>query len=54
MGTFGIYEDELRRVDGHWLFSRRRVLNEFLKGRHSGPDNPVLAMDAAANAFAGR
>jgi ketosteroid isomerase-like protein len=54
MGTFGIYEDELRRVDGNWLFSRRRVLNEFLKGRHSGPDNPVLAMDAAANAFASR
>lgn len=54
MGTFGIYEDELRRVDGNWLFSRRRVLNEFLKGRHSGPDNPVLAMDAAASAFAGK
>jgi hypothetical protein len=51
MGTFGIYEDELRKVDGRWLFSKRRVLNEFLKGRHSGPDNPVLAMDAAAQAF---
>lgn len=51
MGTFGIYEDELRKVEGRWLFSRRRVLNEFLKGRHSGPDNPVLAMDAAAAAF---
>lgn len=54
MGTFGIYEDELRRVGDNWLFSRRRVLNEFLKGRHSGPDNPVLAMDAAASAFAGK
>jgi len=51
MGTFGIYEDEVRKVDGHWLFSKRRVLNEFLKGRHSGPGNPVLEMDAAARAF---
>lgn len=51
MGTFGIYEDEVRKVDGRWLFSKRRILNEFLKGRHSGPDNPVLEMDAAAEAF---
>jgi hypothetical protein len=21
--SFGIYEDELARVDGHWLFTRR-------------------------------
>jgi hypothetical protein len=50
IGTFGIYEDELRREDGTWLFSRRRVLNEFLPGRESGPVNPVLEMDAAAGA----
>lgn len=50
MGTFGIYEDELRRVDGRWLFSERRILNEFLPGRESGPANPVLSMDAAADA----
>jgi hypothetical protein len=48
MGTFGIYEDELRKVDGRWLFSKRRILNEFLSGRESGPGNPVLGMDAAA------
>jgi hypothetical protein len=45
MGTFGIYEDELKRVKGHWLFSKRRVLNEFLDGRHSGPNNPVRDLD---------
>ncbi|OYW45930.1 MAG: hypothetical protein B7Z08_04705 [Sphingomonadales bacterium 32-68-7] len=50
MGTFGIYEDELRRVGGRWLFSERRILNEFLPGRESGPDNPIRSMDAAADA----
>jgi len=51
MGTFGVYEDELKRIKGHWLFSKRRVLNEFLQGRHSGPGNPVNDMDALAAAF---
>ena len=51
MGTFGIYEDELERVDGRWLFSRRVVLNEFIEGRESGPGNPVRNLDAAAEAF---
>lgn len=50
LGTFGIYEDELRKVDGHWLFSKRRILNEFLDGRNSGPGNPVPEMDALAEA----
>jgi hypothetical protein len=50
MGTFGIYEDQLRKVDGHWLFSERRILNEFLPGRESGPGNPIRSMDAAADA----
>jgi uncharacterized protein (TIGR02246 family) len=48
MGTFGIYEDRLRKVDGRWLFSERRILNEFLPGRESGAANPIRAMDAAA------
>ena len=48
MGTFGIYEDQLRKVDGRWLFSERRIMNEFLPGRESGPDNPIRSMDAAA------
>jgi hypothetical protein len=51
MATYGIYEDELAKVDGRWLFAKRRVLNEFLKGRESGPGNPVRDMDAAADAF---
>ena len=51
MGTYGIYEDDFERVDGQWLIARRRVLNEFLKGRESGPGNPVRDMDAAAEAF---
>lgn len=45
IGTFGTYEDELRREDGEWKFSRRRVLNEFLQGRETGSENPVLEMD---------
>ena len=48
MGTFGLYEDKLERVDGRWLFSERRILNEFLQGRESGPGNPVPDMDAEA------
>lgn len=48
IGTFGIYEDELARVEGEWLFKRRKVLNEFLERRGSGPVNPVRALDAAA------
>lgn len=48
VGTFGTYEDELRRLDGGWKFSRRRVLNEFLPGRESGTENPVVKMDKKA------
>ena len=51
MGTYGLYEDELKKVDGQWLFSKRRVLNEFIKSRTSGPGNPVRDLDAAAEAF---
>lgn len=50
MGTFGIYEDEVVRQDGRWLYAKRRILNDFLPGRETGPDNPVLAMDALAAA----
>ena len=54
MGTYGIYEDEFAKVDGHWLIARRNVLNEFIPGRRSGPENPVAAMDALAEAVLGR
>jgi hypothetical protein len=46
--SFGTYEDELARIDGRWLFTRRKIYNEFLEGRHSGPANPVIAMEASA------
>ncbi len=48
LGTFGIYEDELLRVNGEWKFHYRNIKNEFLAGRESGSANPVLAMDAKA------
>jgi hypothetical protein len=48
IGTYGIYEDEMKRVNGRWLFAKRRVLNEFIPNRNSGPANPVSEMDAAA------
>jgi hypothetical protein len=52
MGTYGLYEDEFKRVDGHWLIARRNVLNEFIPNRRSGPENPVAEMDALAAAAA--
>ena len=51
MGTYGIYEDEFKKVDGHWLIARRNVLNEFIPNRRSGLENPVGEMDALAEAF---
>jgi len=48
MGTYGIYEDEFTKASGHWLIAKRRVLNEFIPNRHSGPTNPVRDMDALA------
>ena len=53
MGTFGLYEDELERVDGRWLLAKRRVLNDFIPNRNSGPGNPVREMDVLADAYAG-
>ena len=50
IGTYGIYEDEFRKVDGRWLIARRNVLNEFIPNRSSGPENPVAEMDALAEA----
>jgi hypothetical protein len=52
MGTYGIYEDEFKKVDGQWFIARRNVLNEFIKARNSGPNNPVRDADAAADAYA--
>ncbi|WAT17446.1 nuclear transport factor 2 family protein [Aurantiacibacter sp. MUD11] len=49
LGTFGIYEDELVRVDGEWKFSYRNIRNEFLPGRASPAENPVALMDRKAD-----
>ena len=50
IGTFGTYEDELVRLNGEWKFAYRNIRNDCLAGRESGPANPVLAMDAKAEA----
>ncbi len=47
-GTFGIYQDQLVRINGEWKFHYRNIRNEFLDGRESGSDNPVVAMDKLA------
>ena len=46
--SFGTYEDELERVDGRWLFARRKIYNEFLAGRESGSVSPTHWLDSAA------
>ncbi len=51
IGTYGIYEDEIKKVNGEWLFAKRNVLNEFIPNRNSGPTNPVREMDVAAEAY---
>jgi hypothetical protein len=51
IGTYGLYEDEMTKVNGQWLFAKRNVLNEFIPKRNSGPANPVGEMDAAAEAY---
>ncbi len=51
MGTYGVYEDQLSKVDGKWLLSYRNVLNDFIANRQPGPENPVRGMDAAAEAY---
>lgn len=53
-GTYGIYEDEFSKDDGRWLIAKRRVLNEFIPNRGSGPGNPVAEMDARAEAHLAR
>jgi hypothetical protein len=52
MGTYGIYEDEFKKEGGQWFIAKRVVLNEFIKNRTSGPNNPVRDADAAAEAYA--
>ena len=36
VSEYGFYEDEYRRVNGKWLFSKRLIVNEFREGRQYG------------------
>ena len=38
---FGHYEDDLVKVDGEWLYARRRIYNEAVPEWASHPTNPV-------------
>ncbi|MBO9668971.1 MAG: nuclear transport factor 2 family protein [Sphingobium sp.] len=40
-GSYGHYEDDLRKVDGQWKFVRRHIFNEQLEDRRAGDENPV-------------
>jgi len=41
-GLFGHYEDELRRENGQWLFTKRAIYNEGIKARaRAGGPNPA-------------
>jgi hypothetical protein len=39
--AYGHYEDELRKVDGKWLFSKRAIYNVILEGREGPAENPA-------------
>ena len=39
--AYGHYVDTLRRVDGRWLFSSRKIFNEVMDDRAAGPENPA-------------
>lgn len=41
IGSFGHYEDEMRKVNGKWLFVSRKIFNQQLEGREAGVVNPV-------------
>lgn len=42
LNSFGHYEDELRKVNGEWLFSLRKIFNEQVVEWAAGQDNPVV------------
>ena len=41
LGTYGHYEDELKRVNGRWLFAYRKIFNEENPALRAGDENPV-------------
>lgn len=48
VGGYGHYEDELRKVDGQWLFARRKIFNECIAERAASDVNPVAALYGSA------
>ncbi len=44
VGGYGHYEDELRRTDGQWLFTFRKIWNECMDDRAASAINPVREM----------
>jgi hypothetical protein len=47
IGSYGHYEDAMRKVDGQWKFMSRKIFNEQLDDRAAGPDNPIRSSKAA-------
>jgi hypothetical protein len=41
LAAYGHYEDELRKVDGQWLFSKRKIFNEQMDSRAAAAENPA-------------
>ena len=44
LGGYGHYEDEIRRVDGKWLFTFRKIWNECMEDRAGELTNPLRQM----------
>lgn len=40
LGAYGHYEDDLKKVDGQWLFSRRKIYNERRAELAAGDESP--------------
>ena len=40
---FGHYEDDMVKVNGEWLFSRRHIYNEAIQEWSAGRNNPVVS-----------
>lgn len=41
VGGYGHYEDELRKVEGEWLFTLRKIFNECIADRAADDVNPL-------------
>lgn len=41
LGAYGHYEDELRRINGQWLFSKRQIFNEQRDDMAASDRNPA-------------